>query len=498
MSVEVPVETPYNVMFDPAFRGSAPIELNGNPGTAVLFTYDTYLHYCGFDWKEYASQYEKMQALNESGSTAEYIKAQEACKTYYNAHLDDYLLLQESTLPQFYYYQVKEGKPMKHSILLHTIIRPRLFLLAISCVLLLLGGCSQVSPDDTQPDSTGSASTTASQPTADDTTATTQAKLTEPRVIPAEFEKIHSSFSISKANWDLDIYANSGRRYVELFIMSPEKLKPEDVVVEVPIDTPSTIYLHEVDLRDALSKDVTSRHQFAYDTYLTYCGMDWADLAQKYETYQNVLADYQASKDKEKKQLVQDSYDAYENLYKSYYEDYCLLRRSMLPKFYYYQLVIWIEPGVTKDETFHTVTVTVGTDSQTLDIGEVRIHASNNCTSTPNFHEIINEATMGVQNPVPGVCEAYATSTDIQAAKDLTLTGLKFVSDGIEIAEINAKITTQGTSADFIWDGKMPINIPAGGEGIFRLTLKDPRMLQPGFEIRGFMVFEFESGGISY
>jgi len=368
-------------------------------------------------------------------------------------------------------------------------------IIAILIALIFICGCAVVPSEETTESPTDKLAT---EVLPFDSTGATEAKLTEPRVIPAEFEKIHSSFSISKANWDLDIYANSGRPHVELFIMSPEKLKPEDVIVEVPIDTPPTIYLHEVDLRDALSKDVTSQHQFAYDTYLTYCGMDWADLAQKYNTYQNALADYQASKDKEKQQLVQDSYDAYENLYKSYYEDYCLLRRSMLPKFYYYQLVIWIEPGVTKDETFHTVTVTVGTDSQTLDIGEVRIHASNNCTSTPHFHEIIKEAIMGVQRPVLGVCENCVSYTDIRAAKDLTLTGLKFVSDGIEIAEINASITTQGTSADFIWDGKMPINIPAGGEGNFRLTLKDPRMLQPGFEIRGFMVFEFESGGVSY
>ena len=112
IKVELPIDTVYRFEFNEAWQGESPQEFTENSGAYVLFSYDIYLHYIGFDWTTLAEKYVAMEAAQElqiSENTSEnkekYMQAQNEYTEYYEMYWDDYVLLSETMIPQFNYYQ---------------------------------------------------------------------------------------------------------------------------------------------------------------------------------------------------------------------------------------------------------------------------------------------------------------------------------------------------------------------------------------------------------
>lgn len=113
VSVDIAVSCPYTVNLYELPQGNAPRNLAYDSDAVVEFTYDIYLHYCGFDWGELAEKYRVMEQMQETvaqDNTAEnraaYKQVATAYQEYYNSHWDDYVLLTKYMLPQFRYYQL--------------------------------------------------------------------------------------------------------------------------------------------------------------------------------------------------------------------------------------------------------------------------------------------------------------------------------------------------------------------------------------------------------
>lgn len=113
IQIDIPIETPYTFDVYESPRGKAPSVLADNPGEDVKFTYDIYLHYCEFDWTLLAEEYSAMTAAKEAYAQEKNDTnkialrlATEAYEQHYREKWDDYLLLDESALPEFYYYDI--------------------------------------------------------------------------------------------------------------------------------------------------------------------------------------------------------------------------------------------------------------------------------------------------------------------------------------------------------------------------------------------------------
>jgi len=113
VTVDIPVESSYSLLLSELYLGEAPGTYSDFWGDNILFTYDVYLNYLGFDWTELADKFQKMTAAEETAKTEKtsearqaYSAAQKEYSDYYNQYQDEYWLLDETMLPQFHGYKL--------------------------------------------------------------------------------------------------------------------------------------------------------------------------------------------------------------------------------------------------------------------------------------------------------------------------------------------------------------------------------------------------------
>lgn len=114
IDVNVPIQTPYTFRMEEYFRGEAPsaYQTQSEDSAFVLFPYELYLCYCGFDWAEYGAKCQKLQdILNdpqyENSPIAKqqaYQAAETECRETYNALWDEYIQLEQTMIPSFHPY----------------------------------------------------------------------------------------------------------------------------------------------------------------------------------------------------------------------------------------------------------------------------------------------------------------------------------------------------------------------------------------------------------
>lgn len=113
IAVDIPTDFPYKFTCDEWSLGDAPIMLSKDNDADVLFSYDTYLHYCGFDWSELAKKRQAAQAARDNShdptlgdDSKNDSEAATQYQNYYLMHWDDYCKLDSSMLPQFHEYRI--------------------------------------------------------------------------------------------------------------------------------------------------------------------------------------------------------------------------------------------------------------------------------------------------------------------------------------------------------------------------------------------------------
>lgn len=362
--------------------------------------------------------------------------------------------------------------------------------------LFFLCGCSTISADISTDD-------TSAIPPADNISATAEVNRAEPRVIPAEMAKNKCSFYMLDTNWDADIYQDSSGPYLQCYILSINPITHLDLDLDIAVECSYSVEIIEAERCDppkALTTSKDANVQFGYDTYLHYCGIDWSDIAEKYAVYQSLLTEYQATRDQELRANLNQAREAYEQKYNAYWDDYLLLDDDMLPQFHSYIVrIFWDIASVSKDESFNSITVSINRESQQVDIGEVRIHATNYVSDPEDPSPYLKEYNIAGFSPIPYLSETQERNfTSIVANQDLVITGCGFSTGGVDIQEMHVEVASSGRSADFTWDRKTPIEVAAGGTVSFYATFADPRLAVPGFAVRGFITVTYEVEGISH
>lgn len=370
--------------------------------------------------------------------------------------------------------------------------------------MLLLCGCASMPPAETTVPAV-STETTEDPYFAPATTAETESPSKEPTVIPAKLAKHQNSIVVLEANWDIDIFRDSSSSQLNLYILSDQPLSQSDVQADIPVDTAYTVILDEYLRGDSpmtLAEDIGAFVRFSYDTYLSYCDFDWANLAAKYQAMQDILNDPKLSNTPvARQQAYQQAEQEYRQYYETYWNDYLLLNELMIPQFYSYALTILFNTSSIKtDEKFNAVTLTMCGESTTLDIGEVRLHPEKADISTSERTMLLEEYWFGGSTPLPYLNDSLDIAiTTLTPKQDIVVTKLDVLQGKLKLGNMNVLITSKkGAASNFIWDGNMSIQVPAGSRIEFSTTIVDSRMAVPGFDFSDMIGIEFEVDGVSH
>lgn len=350
-------------------------------------------------------------------------------------------------------------------------------LLAMIMVFLMLCGCSAAPNRDTIDAIT-------------DSTAGTDASS---MMIPADVAKYDGDPIILETNWDVDYYQNTYLvPQLPLYIISCEELTQDDISVVLPNDLKCVVKIEEDDL-GTLPKNISSMTEdlvaFKYETYLNYCGINWAELYEKLQKMNGATMEEGA-----------EATTAYWNYYNQFYDDYKKLDADMLPQYRFYN--VNIVPGyVTEDVTFNTLDVTVKGKTTTIDIGECRIHASSyRLDSYPvdNSENIISY-DMSSWGPIPTITKSYVNCVTFIADNDMIISGYQVFPADLQYSKVRLQVNSEkGNQIDFEWDGKASIPVSEGDEVYVIYTINDPRLMKNGFLFRTWTTVFFEVEGVTY
>lgn len=392
-------------------------------------------------------------------------------------------------------------------------------LFVIILTMLLLSGCAATPPADTTgaDTATGTPSTSEAETnppydftiTQDDDDELGWTFYTHPvvvpSVIPADVPTNGTELYFVDMNNDMDLYYNSSSCEFDVIFISKEKLNRSDVKVELPVDVPYRAIFDMCLIRQApdaytFMPEGEAHVSFTYDTYLSYCGFDWAELGKKYQKAQDILtAPQYDEKPVARQEAYQAAYDEYWESYQALWEEYIALDATRLPQFYPYLFNISIDmPSIEEEFAFNTVDVTIKGETTTVDIGEIRLHPSDAAPVTRGYSDFVEHAFVGSYSPVTEYNNITNFPYDFVAKEDLVLTGFDIAYGDVECAEINIRIAGSTKTADFVWDGKSSVEVPKGSQVSILTMITDDRMLEHGFSFHFRPHLTFEADGMQY
>lgn len=392
-------------------------------------------------------------------------------------------------------------------------------ILALLLALLLLCGCAATPPVESQPENTKldeTESTTAAE------TETTKGQYEDPyyeepdvtlytvpdyppSVIPVELPTKEDPIHFIDFNMDIDFYQNSNLVNFDIKFISDHEIQYSDLELDIPADTPYRYSFSEWFRFQPPSSLQTMPEDgiavpFSYDIYLCYCDFDWRELGIKYQKIQDVLNDTQyEGKPVAKQQALQKAENEYWEYYRALWGEYIQLDETMIPYFYPYVITVTLStPLIEKEEKFNSVDVTINGETTTVDIGEIRLHPQQATVTTKGYGEYIGKTTAGGYSPVTETSNSYVVYLDFEAKEDLILTGFDFRYSEVEHGDLTVTFSGSEGAADFVWDGKMPINIPKGSDVLVQTTITDERLTDHGFSFHLWPCLEFEADGQTF
>lgn len=327
-------------------------------------------------------------------------------------------------------------------------------------------------------------------------------------------------------NYNFDFFVGySMAPALSFYILTREYVDVTDIAVTIPVEQSYDVYIYDDStmndyyqltehFKDADGVIYTlGEHDLQYLPWLyqTSRGIDWKALGEKRLKWQQASDQYE--------KLYEDNLlntpegaAAWDELSKAsaeyaaasgtFLEDYSQLTPADLPTFYMYRVEILFkhDPEI-ENSSFREIQVDVAGKSQTIPIGEIRLH-----------NEMIGETEDGVPalsfaSSGPIHCDTYPYGPGIQkregdtltTKKDVTLLGCELAASDTSTLEIlEIQLTIGGM--DMVWDGKTPIQIPKGKQVKFDFVIRDDRLqeLFYGGMLTPVVTYEHEGQTYSY
>ena len=348
----------------------------------------------------------------------------------------------------------------------------RLLCTAVCCAL-LLPGCTE-STDSQDAETTGAGTNPIIESLSTDGWYRVPAYTGTPLIEPDPDRQVY--FSLSGRD-DCDFYPDLFSSGVSFDVFTREHVATGDIKVRLAAETGCDTSVHEwTDGCRTLAYNGIANLGLDNYHYLALKGIDWREYAQLGSDSREASGIYAEHLEKGEINLSNMEYwgeflskytDPYDELRDAYEAEYEAFPTDELPQFYYYS--VYISFSDYHDETVSSVDVSVAGETYTFDIGEWRIHSKTPDELRYDYKpEGLTPGSISVpsiqQNPY---CDGYAILSfgmNFTAKKDITLTSLKAENTVAELlgGKVQYRDANQNITMDYFWDGKQPIDIPAG------------------------------------
>lgn len=392
-----------------------------------------------------------------------------------------------------------------------------LFLAMIFCSVLLVPfcGCQKESDDPQQ-----TQGTQATQQTQADPSDIIQTEATEVLYDIAPTAPACPGNSLIAFDPNRELYFSCENIYVDFYddttlcrgisfdVLSKEKLDPSKIHLIVPIETPHEFRVMEIGpeefcVTETMAENIDGRICFPFPYYLYQCyrGTDFTSIMQKKKEYDAFNASLleQTTYTKEAFEKADQLEKELSDLRDAELAAYSALQAEDIPEFYQYTCSLNFLEGFDKYEAFTQWELVIDETVYTCQIGKV--------TLNPGAPKLKAEIA-----PMVGMADflarfyylysdglLHARAFDFTAEKDMTLTGIEYLTDRGEPREIIVTIQGEGISSEFVWDGEEPVYIRAGESVLIRNIFYSPLVenLSYTFTMPIALYFKTEEGTFS-
>ncbi len=347
--------------------------------------------------------------------------------------------------------------------------RTLIFILAALLLLSCLAGCKN------KPETAVSTEATAPQETSIFPTA--PAEYANPfSDTPPEGDVFVTNLAFGQDIWPYYSYSLT----LHLQVVSKHPLDTSEFSLTLPIRTSYRAEVNEIPVIPAPSQENdVGLNTFPYYLYQIYRGTDWKEYARLQQRLSS--DDYSADP-----KAHEENRTARDGIALQYWQDYLSLTAKDLPVFYAYDVQIdfsacFGDDSLTTEECGR-IELRLGDFETVLEGGSFRIHAE-----APPVRNTKDDKWFGIRpgtlgpyqvtcDPWNGGVELVTGLMDLDAAEDITLTGISFYESRLEILQLNVRISSEdGGSVDFYWDGKSKVKVPAGSHLDVDAVVRDPQ-----------------------
>lgn len=322
---------------------------------------------------------------------------------------------------------------------------------------------------------------------------------------------VDGKYYFTCSNYDLDYYKDCLSCSFNFFIFSKVHYDPEEIQVKLPIASDYEVNIVEdPSLRGDFFDDQGAPKGTAlqYYIYQNTQGMDWAELRTLTDIY-DYIGEWENMPEDilEKYPTREAAASQYETLKNRDWDGF-LSMKDTLPEFYVYPVLVsfwgYGDDSLTlEDESFREITITMGEDTYTQEIGEVRLHTDKPPVEwqPKGVKSLQLMSGESLSNPWTAN-QFYCTgSFAIRTLDDVTLTGIRFLNEQVEALGAELQIMNpEGTEASSVvyWDGKMPYDMEKGTTVQINLYLSDPGMRKYEYGKILYIYLDYEVNGQSY
>lgn len=350
---------------------------------------------------------------------------------------------------------------------------------------LILSGCSKNTPSD-EPSGTDDGSTqvnTPVGPTLEEVLSTAEWYTVPPYTgSPLIAPDPSRSVYFSLTNQDCDYYPDMWYGSANIYILTREHIDPTEIQVQIPMQTGYSVKVNEYSEEcHELACNGTINMGLANYQYLSLRGVDWQQLGQADSDSSEASMLYlDTSLDQSLRQQIYDTYiEPHNERMAAYQAEYEASSAENLPMFYAYNVTVLFNDYY--NETVETVTIDLAGESYPIEIGKWRFHAEKpeelNSGKDPEGVNPISECVLAItDNAYHDGYVRLLNALEFTAKQDITLTGL--TAEQTEVELLGGKVEyLSGSNAgmDFYWDGKQPLDIPAGAHVSITAYVHDDR-----------------------
>lgn len=322
-------------------------------------------------------------------------------------------------------------------------------------------------------------------------------------------------------NINMDIYMEGGLPVWEFVILSLEPLNEDEISISIPIETDYAVEITEMattrttDYLESMNDNSNKSYNgLPYYLYQCYRNTDWKKMYQLYEAAEEAEDCLQriSSNSLEYQELLDviDEYYSYRDLYLS---DYQSLKAEDLPKFYVYNVYIWL--GATKiapeagdesvsqnkiSESFQEIDIQIGNEVYTQNIGEIRLHTEYLSNEYGEVLGNVLRSASGESSYPYGDGMVDALIWTFTTKKDVTITDAYLLDEeNLDIELLGTHVFLNGnTTIDFYWDLNSVLEIEEGTEVSIVGIWKDEYLMELEYGTRVYPVLKLESDGEKY